>query len=230
MKAADFIMKAMLEAASQAVPRTVRAAIAFLALQINCSVTADAGGLGDGSPAAVQSTQVIRFRPAVPKAHRQAGECWTDSAAVDRAEAWRCVAGNEIYDPCFALAELKDAVVCGADPARRKPGFVLELAKPLPERSPSQLAEALPWMLKLADGSVCELTTGTSAQVDGQDVPYECSDSRPCSDDRCAYLTGVTTNLKRGAPWRAEKVAFRSSRGEVKLLKRRSIAVVTAWQ
>ncbi len=172
----------------------------------------------------------MTFRPVVPPGQPHAGDCWTESAAVDRTEAWRCVADNDIYDPCFAVVELKDAVVCGADPARDLPGFVLTLTKPLPARSMPHVAAPLPWMLKLADGSVCELTTGTSTQVGGRDVPYECSDSHPCTDDRCPYLTGVTTHLQRGAVWKADKVIFRSSRGRVKLLKRRSVAVVTLWQ
>src|SRR5262249_44649744 len=158
-------------------------------------------------------------RPGVPKGRRRRGECWTESAAVDRPEAWRCAAGNEIYDPCFAVAGLADAVVCGVDPARRKDGFVLDLVKPLPARSPSEVSEPLPWLLELADGSVCELSTGTSAEVAGQDVPYECSDSRPCTD-RCPYLTGVASNLRRGTVWHADKLAFRSSRHGVTLLKR----------
>ena len=226
---------------------TERAILALL--MVVASVTsAHAVPSTGGSPRAVQSSQtppqqvgplreprqgrtrVITFHPAVPAGQHRAGDCWTESAAVDRAEAWRCVADNEIYDPCFAVAELKEAVVCGADPARNLPGFVLTLTKPLPTRSMPHLAAPLPWMLKLADGSVCELITGTSAQVDGRDVPYECSDSRACTDDRCPYLTGVTTHLQRAAVWKADKVTFRSSRGTVKLLKRQSVAVVVLWQ
>jgi hypothetical protein len=201
----------------------------LLLILTNSATGTRADGASAATPRAAQATQVITFRPALPTVRRRGGDCWTESAAVDRPEAWRCAAGNDIYDPCFSLAELKGAVVCGADPARHRRGFALALTKPLPTRSPSQVAEPLPWMLQLADGSICELTTGTSAQVDGQDVPYECSDSRRCTDD-CPYLTGVTSNLSRAAVWTADKVAFRSSRRGVKLLKRTSVAVVTAWQ
>jgi hypothetical protein len=138
--------------------------------------------------------------------------------------------GNAIYDPCFTVAGLRDAVVCGADPARKKPGFVLALTKPLPARTPSQVSEPLPWLLALADGSTCELSTGTSAQVDGQDVPYECSDSRRCTDDGCPYLTGITTQLSRADVWHVDKLGFRSSRRGVTLVKRTSVAVVAVWQ
>ena len=202
----------------------------LLTIVVAGATIAYAGSAGGGTSPVLPPTQVVTFRPAVPDGQHRTGECWTDSAAVDRPEAWRCVASNEIYDPCFALAELKDAVVCGTDPARQRRGFVLELAKPLPARSLPPRVGPLPWMLKLADGSVCELTTGTSAQVAGQDVPYECSDSRPCNEDGCPYLTGLTTRLRRGSVWKANKVAFRSSRRGAKLLKRTSVAVVAAWQ
>ncbi len=200
----------------------------LLGTLISCVTSTPAAASGE-TRAAVQATQVNTFRPAVPTGRRRSGECWTESAAVDRPEAWRCAAGNEIYDPCFAVAGLENAVVCGADPARRKTGFVLALIKPLPTRTPSQVVTPLPWLLKLADGSICELTTGTSAQIDGEDVPYECSDSHRCNDD-CPYLTGVTTKLSRGVVWKADKVTFRSSRGAVKLLKRASLAVLAVWQ
>ena len=189
------------------------------------------GAEGASGPTArtMRDTQVVTVRPAVPTGRRRSGDCWTESATVDRPEAWRCMAGNAIYDPCFSVTELHGAVVCGTDPPRGKGGFVLELTKPLPTREPSQVTDPLPWMLRLADGSICELSTGTTAQVDGQDVPYECSDSRRCTDT-CPYLTGVTSNLSRGAVWKADKVAFSSSRRGVKLLKRTQVAVVTAWQ
>lgn len=196
---------------------------------IACVTGTSALGARARAPVVVRATQVNTFRPAAPTGRRRSGDCWTESAAVDRPEGWRCAAGNEIYDPCFAVAGLKDAVVCGADPARHTSGFVLKLTKPLPARTPSDVAAPLPWLLKLADGSVCELTTGTSAQVDGQDVPYECSDSRRCNDD-CPYLTGLTTRVNRDTVWTVDKVAFRSSRGQVKLLKRHTVVVVAVWQ
>ena len=111
------------------------------------------------------------------------------------------------------------------------PASVLEhRTKPLPGRTPSQVTEPWPWLLQLADGAICELGTGTSALVDGQDVPYECSGSRRCSDGTCPYLIGVTSQLSRGNVWRAEKLVFRSTRCGIELLKRTSVAVATVWQ
>lgn len=179
---------------------------------------------------AILATRVITFHPAAPEGPERRGHCWTDSVAVDRPDAWRCMAGNAIHDPCFTNPELKDAVICDADPARDKRGVILKLTKPLPAPTSNRRPDPLPWLLKLADGSICEVSTGTIALVGGQEVPYGCSDSRKCTDDGCPYMTGLTTNLKRAKVWMAEKVAFRSSKTGLELLKRESIPVVAVWK
>jgi hypothetical protein len=80
-------------------------------------------------------TEVNLFRPAVPKGPSRSGECWTDSIAVSRPGGWRCMMGNEIYDPCFSSAGLAGGVVCDANPAKGSGGFILKLTKPLPKPS-----------------------------------------------------------------------------------------------
>ncbi|HTY55894.1 MAG TPA: hypothetical protein VMB26_11860 [Candidatus Binataceae bacterium] len=176
------------------------------------------------------ATKVITFRPAAPTGPHQRGNCWTDSIAVDRPGAWRCMVVNSIYDPCFTNPKLKTAVVCDAEPVTNKPGFVLELTKPLPEPRSKRLPDKLPWLLKLADGSTCEVSTGTTAFVNGVTIPYGCSDSQKCNDDGCPYMTGVTEHLKRGKVWIVDKVAFRSTKTGMELLKRETMPVVAVWQ
>ena len=187
-------------------------------------------GNSAGVNSAILATQVITFHPAAPKGPERRGHCWTDSIAVDRPAAWRCMAGNAIHDPCFTNPELKDAVICGADPARDERGFILKLTKPLPAPTSRRLPNPRPWLLKLADGSICGLSTGTIALVSGQEVPYGCSDSHKCTNDGCPYMTGLTSNLKRAKVWIAEKVAYRSSKTGLELLKRESIPVVAVWK
>src|SRR5215831_8642310 len=81
-------------------------------LMLAAGTTAMRAGPASGAPpSAVPATQVITFRPAVPTGKRRSGDCWTESIAVDRPEAWRCAAGNAIYDPCFTVADLPNAVV-----------------------------------------------------------------------------------------------------------------------
>lgn len=188
------------------------------------------GGSARGSSAVV-ATQVITFRPAVPAGPQQKGSCWTDSVAVDRPGAWRCMVGNSIYDPCFTNPELTDGVICDADPSSDKPGFVLKLTKPLPPPTSKRRPNPLPWLLKLADGSVCELSTGTIVSIGRHTIPYQCSDSAACREDgKCPYLTGLTDDLKSGKVWKAEKFAFRSSKGGARPMTHKWIPVVTVWK
>jgi hypothetical protein len=97
-------------------------------------------------------TEVIIFQPAVPNAPPRRGYCWTPSIALSRAGVWRCMAGNAIYDPCFATAQVSDAVICGANPATSEVGFLLRLTKPLPPATPVALAKPSPWIVELAIG------------------------------------------------------------------------------
>ena len=185
---------------------------------------------GWAAPIAVQRTQVIIFRPAIPKGKARSGYCWTDSIAVDRRGAWRCMEDNSISDPCFEVRGLKKAVVCDADPATDNAGFVMNLTKPLPTPS-SGPRVTRPWLLKLADGSVCEIETGTISQVNGVDVPYDCSDSRGCDDHgNCPYLTGLAESLKSGKVWRAQKFTFSAGSEGIKELKREWVKIVSVWK
>jgi hypothetical protein len=46
----------------------------------------------------------------------------------------------------------------------------------------------------------------------------------------CPHLTGLTESLKRGKIWFADKFAFRSAKGHMKLLKRERVAVEAVWK
>jgi hypothetical protein len=182
------------------------------------------------APVPARPTEVTVFEPAVPHGPSRSGECWTDSIAVARPGGWRCAVDNEIYDPCFSSPELTGAVICDANPATKHPGFVLTLTKPLPNASTGTPTYPRPWLVKLADGARCEIETGTIASVNGLDVPYGCSDSRPCDDVGCPYMTGLTATFKRGKVWMADKVTFRSSAKGLKLLGRKRVAVTAVWK
>jgi hypothetical protein len=135
----------------------------------------------DGLSGTVKRIEVTKFQPAVPNGPERQGNCWTNSIAVTRSDAWRCMAGNQIYDPCFSSHSLKGAVICDANRATGTRGFTVKLTKPLPLRSPQAGGARRPWPFKLADGSTCEIRTGTIAFVAGLEVPYGCSDSSECS-------------------------------------------------
>jgi hypothetical protein len=196
----------------------------FLFLVLVLLATA-AAGAGLGSE---KKTEVTLFRPSRPSGPSRSGECWTDSIAVSRSGVWRCMAGNEIYDPCFSGAGLTDAVICGANPAQGSAGFILKLTKPLPKSSLQTLTHLRPWLVKLADKTTCEIQTGTIALVAGLEVPYGCSDSQKCSDKGCPHMTGLTDKFKRGQVWMADKVTFKSSDNGLQLISRTPVTAI--WQ
>jgi hypothetical protein len=176
-------------------------------------------------------TEVSVFSPPVPKGSPRVGECWTDSIAIARVGAWRCMVGNEIFDPCFEVPGLGQGVVCGASPVGSQPGFVLKLSKPLPKPTPWTPESPRAWLIRVSDGSVCEIETGTIAHVDNIDIPYACSDSKPCDDHgNCPYLTGLAEDLKQGRVWTAEKIVYSAANGVMKLIKRERVALEALWQ
>jgi hypothetical protein len=178
----------------------------------------------------VHETKVTVFTPAVPVGRSRRGECWTDSIAVVRRGAYRCMLGNEIYDPCFTNLNLSDAVICGANPATGSKGFILNLTKPLPKPPAHESDQPRPWLIKLADGTTCEIQTGTIAFVAGLELPYGCSDSQKCDEKGCPYMTGLTAKFKRDKIWTADKVAFSSTAKGLKLLSRKSVVVNALWE
>ncbi len=179
------------------------------------------------------STEDLNFRPTVPKGEPRSGYCWIVSSASTERGAWRCYVGDYIYDPCFETPRLSEAVICGANPATNESGFILQLTKPLPAASWHQpLSRYSPWLLKLADGSVCERETGTADWYHGTPLLYGCSDSRCLFGDApCPYEAELTDHVKHGRIWMAEKfVLKRSSTAKTILLKHEWVAVEEAWR
>jgi len=148
----------------------------------------------------VRETMVVRFAPPVPSGAMRDGSCWTDSIAVSRAGAYRCSVGNGIYDPCFTVPTNHERMVCGADPALKTAGFVLKLTKPLPQ-TPPVTQQVEPWIIKLADGSICEAMTGTLPAVNGQSARWSCAIHIRDQIRRVGVVTAVTP----GKIWMADK-------------------------
>lgn len=185
---------------------------------------------GWAAGATVNTTRVITYRPGAGNGRARSGYCWTESIAVQRPGAWRCMAGNEIHDPCFTSPRLADAVICGANPAIGKPGFALRLTRPLPQPSPIGATRPSPWLLKLADGAVCQAFTGTLPFVNKLIVRYGCSDSKGCSNGDCPHLTGVLGNLVPGKLWIARKITYRVGRDGPALIKLEAVPIAEAWR
>lgn len=101
------------------------------------------------------------------------GYCFTASlAAAGEADAYRCIAGNAINDPCFAARAHARTVACFLDPWH--PVTLLRLTRPLPRHGPI-LAGALPWAIETESGLRCTYFTGATAPMGGERINYGCT-------------------------------------------------------
>ena len=166
--------------------------VAFIPHQT--SVHATGGALG-----AVPPTKVVVFHPAGAVGSPRQGTCdMGESLALDRSDAWRCMVGNEIFDPCFSLAQHAGRVICDADPTHPT-GIVVVLPGPLPTHAPAHNAQA--WMLKLGDGTICGFLTGATGGVANQRINYGCTNRNevigsPQPQGAVQYATVVKVDKK----------------------------------
>lgn len=107
------------------------------------------------------------------------GDCWTQSLVSGRPDAWRCEAGNDIYDPCF-VGSIPTKVACGESPFSKRV-VVMRLAKPI--RSGAKPVSTflrpigLPWGLRLTNGDTCAFVAGATDAVAGERLNYSCGKS-----------------------------------------------------
>lgn len=110
-------------------------------------------------------------------AARSPGSCWTASlASGSRPDAWRCMAGNRIHDPCFAGFIGADQVAACPTSPWSPEVVLLSLSAPLPGGAarPENLVDGPPWALELASGERCTMLTGATWAVAGMRVNYGC--------------------------------------------------------
>lgn len=157
--------------------------------------TATTAATASSTPTTVPATLVIRYIPAKPDAGTAIdGTCFARSIALSwREDAYRCMAGNRISDPCFALPDA--SMVCGADPTKAdaKP-FVMRVTGGLPTQplnaAQIEAGKTNGWLVKLPDGTVCGFLTGATAGFDGKRINYGCTDG-----------TSILGDLVPGAMW-----------------------------
>ena len=175
----------------RAVLATVAIAVAAVIALAGCADAGShrathAGGAGSQRPA---PTARHTFDPydtsgklTVSVTRHATGSCWATSLADPDATAYRCFAGNEILDPCFAGSGTAkgSTVACIADPWSK--ATVLTLTKALP--STSSTAHRV-WAFVRSDGAHCVAATGTVPAVAGRNLPFN------CSNGTAAALNGV---------------------------------------
>ncbi len=128
---------------------------------------------------ATADTQTILFQPFAEKQTQLAkasGECWTSSSATSRADAWRCRAGNTIYDPCFVNHFVdKNKVLCARSPwDNALTELTLTKPLPIPTNPKLDISKAQPWVIQLANGQRCTFMTGATRSTQGMRVNYGC--------------------------------------------------------
>ena len=102
------------------------------------------------------------------------GSCFSGSIGLPRPDAWRCMVGNEILDPCLqSPTGAQTGLVCVVGDK----GVRLRLAKPLPRAMRNHPETSFfAWRLALANGDVCQRFTGTAAgAIQGHGLVYGCT-------------------------------------------------------
>ena len=170
----------------------------------------------------ISATEVIRYVAAGSAAPSGQASCWTSSIAISRADAYRCMQENQIFDPCFAAAD-GASVVCQPNPAINDPGVSLSLAEPLPALTVTPARPSDAWLVQLEDGTVCSPFTGSRAEVNGKLTTYGCA----TPDESVAVLLG---DLMVGTVWSAEKGIITVEQGGPRLKQSEQLAVARVWQ
>ena len=100
----------------------------------------------------------------------RSGECWVSSGILGRDDAWRCLTGNLIRDPCFESPVETDVVVCARSPWDTS---VIRLEASL-DRDDFYSWSGGWWAFKLTNGKKCHYMTGATTAVNGHRLSYFC--------------------------------------------------------
>jgi putative hemolysin len=198
-------------------------------ITLNCGVEVSQGGAaGTAVPSAaapttavITATQVMTYTPGPPTGAPQEGNCWTNSLAVWRADAWRCAVGNGIYDPCFSQ---DDSLICGANPTTTTVSFLLTLTEPLPTPAPPPDTGNHAWLVGLADGMVCEYATGATGGVGGERFNYLCPSPNP------GQYVVILGDLQPGVVWMAKRAVVTGGMPNLTILESAMVPVRTLWR
>jgi hypothetical protein len=153
-------------------------------------------------PAALTATRQIHVSPVGPDGRPVSGyrttqtvanaSCEAGSEAIGR--AYRCFAGNSLYDPCWAERAAAPTVLCLPFPWSVT-DIRLEVGAPL-SAIPAEPGTSEPWGVELATGQRCVLLQGAHSLFAGRVIDYYCNAG-------LSLLRGLTQT----APvWRAASV------------------------
>jgi predicted Ser/Thr protein kinase len=111
---------------------------------------------------------------AVSVTKTEKGNCWTSSNTAARPDAFRCMSGNFIYDPCFTTQP--GQALCPVNGPWTNKGVLLTNAGPAQGVIPNKDdgTKGLPWAIQLPDGTDCEAISGATTEVAGQRLGFQC--------------------------------------------------------
>lgn len=180
--------------------------------------------LAPGSAAAGTHTKASVYTPfassGTPTVHVAStvrGHCWTGSLAAARSDAWRCLSGNLIYDPCFSSPTAPGIVLCPASGPWSRRAIEIKLTAQLPTKyaNPGEPSTTgLPWALVTTSGWKCRLDTGATSVVRGRRANYACTGIND-------WLWGAPS--RRSEPWKI----FVAPASANKL--KRTVGIRSAW-
>jgi hypothetical protein len=116
---------------------------------------------------------LVDFPQSLPIESTFAGDCGSSNADLGRATAYRCVAGNEVVDPCFADPSGAVGYLLCIDNMSATKAIHVDPTSRQDDPRPS-MDHSLPWIVGLVDGQQCVRSSG--GQINGQDLNYDCPD------------------------------------------------------
>ena len=161
------------------------------------------------TPAATAGTQVITYAPwagagtlasSISASATQSGSCFSTSSATTAPGAYRCLAGNDLYDPCFADAASAAGEVACPNPANPDSVVVIKLTAALPTPATSAGSTIIPWLLVLANGQQCQTITGTGGTLGGKNEAYGCPSGGVYGQPDTSGATWMVWYAPSGAP------------------------------
>jgi hypothetical protein len=87
-------------------------------------------GIGAAAVPNAVTTSSGKLLPGYSVSGHISGYCWTSSLNSMSSAAWRCMSGNNIYDPCYAPNKSTHVVYCMTSPGSKKL-VAMTLTKPL---------------------------------------------------------------------------------------------------
>ncbi len=107
------------------------------------------------------------------------GYCLEQSGADQRKDAWKCVANQTIYDPCFTIPNTNpQKLICPNSPWEAQ-ATLLQVQGSLDNSSHAELdmSTSPPWALELLDGTRCLILTEKHTHQ-GETLSYYCNGNR----------------------------------------------------